>query len=44
MDLYFHPDGFLERLPNMGEGMLVIFVVIGIIIGATGLVNYLSGQ
>ena len=44
MDFYFNLMGFVERLPNMGVGMLVIFVVIGIIIGTTGLVNYLFSK
>jgi NhaP-type Na+/H+ and K+/H+ antiporter len=36
--------GFVDRLSNMGVGMLVIFVVIGIIIGTTKLVNYLFSE
>jgi len=32
---------FISNLRYMGIGMLVIFVVIGIIIGATILINYL---
>ena len=39
MDFYFNLMGFVDRLSNMGVGMLVIFVVIGIIIGTTKLVN-----
>ena len=39
--LEFDPMAFLENLQHMGVGMAVIFVVIGIIIGATMLVNYL---
>ena len=35
----FNPSGFLEQLPKMGIGMLSIFIVIGLIIGATCLVN-----
>ncbi|MBR2936969.1 MAG: hypothetical protein IKB80_00515 [Oscillospiraceae bacterium] len=41
MDFYFNPAGFLGRLPNMGVGMLVIFVVIGLIILTTLLINWL---
>lgn len=41
MDFYFNPAGFMSRLPNMGVGMLVIFVVIGLIIGTTMLINWL---
>ena len=44
MDFYFNLMGFVERLSNMGVGMLVIFVVIGIIIGTTKLVNYLFSE
>ena len=35
---------FVENLKHMGVGMLVIFVVIGIIILATKLVNYLFSE
>ena len=35
----FNPDGFLEMLPYMGKGMLVIFALIGVIILATLLIN-----
>ena len=34
----------IQRLPNMGVGMLVIFTIIGIIILATKLVNYLFSE
>ena len=37
----FDPMAFLENLKYMGIGMLVIFVVIGIIIGTTMLINWL---
>ncbi len=40
-DLVFEPVNFVENLQYMGSGMLVIFVVIGIIIGATSLINYI---
>ena len=44
-NLEFNLMAFVENLRHMGVGMLVIFVVIGIIILATKLVNYLfSGQ
>lgn len=39
--LFFEPINFIKNLRYMGIGMLVIFVVIGIIILATSLVNYL---
>ena len=41
VNLDFNPMAFVENLQYMGIGMVVIFVVIGIIIGATTLVNYL---
>ena len=41
VNLDFNPMAFVENLQYMGIGMAVIFVVIGIIIGATILVNYL---
>ena len=44
MDFYFNLLGFVDRLSNMGIGMLVIFVVIGIIIGTTKLVSYLFSE
>ena len=37
--LFFKPEGFVEKLPNMGIGMLVIFVVIGVIILTTMMIN-----
>lgn len=40
----FNPMAFVENLQHMGVGMLVIFVVIGIIILATKLVNYLFSE
>ena len=39
--LSFNPANFISNLKYMGIGMLVIFVVIGIIIFATLLINYL---
>lgn len=39
--LSFNLMNFVKNLQYMGIGMLVIFVVIGIIILATMLVNYL---
>ena len=38
----FRPDLFMEVLPVMGTGMLGIFIVTGIIIGAVALLNQLS--
>ena len=42
--MYFNPAAFIERLPNMGIGMLVIFVVIGLIILTTTLINWLFSE
>ena len=36
----FNPSGFVEQLPTMGIGMLGIFIVIGIIVGSTYLLNF----
>ncbi len=44
VNLVFNPLAFVENLKHMGVGMLVIFVVIGIIILATKLVNYLFSE
>lgn len=41
MNISFNPMNFVSNLRYMGIGMLVIFVVIGIIIGSTMLINYL---
>ena len=35
----FHPQGFVEQLGVMGIGMLGIFIIIGIIIVATVIIN-----
>ena len=44
VNLEFNPMAFISNLKYMGVGMLVIFVVIGIIILATKLVNYLFSE
>ncbi len=41
-NLFFEPFNFVTSLAWMGKGMLGIFVVIGIIIGATMLLNKLA--
>ncbi len=38
-ELVFQPEKFLDMLGYMGKGMLVIFVIIGVIILATMLIN-----
>ena len=40
-ELFFEPLNFVKNLQYMGIGMLVIFLIIGIIILATVLINYL---
>ena len=40
-DVVFQPASFVENLQYMGIGMLVIFLVIGLIILSTKLINYL---
>ena len=44
VNLEFDPMAFVENLQHMVVGMLVIFVIIGIIILATKLVNYLFSE
>jgi len=44
MEITFNPMGFVDRLSNMGIGMLVIFVVIGMIILTTMLINWLFSK
>lgn len=44
VNIVFNPMAFIDNLRYMGVGMLVIFVVIGIIIFATKLVNYLFSE
>ena len=44
VNLHFDPMAFVENLQYMGVGMLVIFAIIGIIILATKLVNYLFSE
>ena len=39
MDLVFAPERFVEFLSYMGKGMLVIFLIIGVIVLITMLVN-----
>ncbi len=42
--LFFQPVNFLHHLKNMGIGMLVIFVIIGIIILVTMLINKIFAE
>lgn len=43
-NLEFNPMAFVDNLKYMGIGMLVIFVIIGVIVLATKLVNKLSSD
>ena len=43
-DIFFELGNFVHSLKYMGIGMLVIFVVIGIIIFAINLINYLFSE
>ena len=44
VNIEFNPMAFVENLKYMGIGMLLIFAVIGIIILATSLTNYLMSE
>ena len=39
LGINFDPSGFVKMLPHMGVGMFVIFVLIGVIIMVTILIN-----
>lgn len=43
-ELFFAPGNFITNLKYMGIGMLVIFAVIGMIILATMVINYLFSE
>lgn len=43
-NLNFDPSGFVRGLPTMGKGMLGIFLVIGIIILVTAILNALTSK
>ena len=40
----FNPMGFVDNLTYMGIGMLGVFLIVGIIIVATGLIGKLTGS
>ena len=44
MNFAFRPDLMMDVLPVMGIGMLGIFIVTGVIIGAVALLNKLTGN
>ena len=41
LGLFFKPENFVINLEKMGVGMLIIFVLIGVIILATMVINAL---
>ncbi len=43
-ELFFEPANFVKMLSYMGKGMLVIFVIIGVIILATILISKLFSK
>ena len=43
-ELFFQPGNFVDMLYYMGIGMLVIFVIIGVIILSTMLINKLFSK
>ncbi len=44
LGLKFDLMAFIENLGYMGVGMLGVFMIIGIIIGATYLISYATGK
>ena len=44
VNIVLNPMAFVENLSHMGVGMLVIFVVIGLIILTTMLINWLFSK
>ena len=44
VNLDFNPMAFVENLQYMGVGMVVIFAIISVIIGATLLINFLFSE
>ncbi len=43
-DLIFEPLRFFENLKYMGVGMIGVFLIIGVIIGATYAINYFCNK
>ena len=42
--IIFEPIKFIENLQYMGVGMLGVFLIVGIIIGATYAINYITNK
>ena len=43
-EFFFNPQRFVDMLSYMGKGMLVIFVIIGVIILTTVVINKLFSK
>jgi hypothetical protein len=43
-DLIFEPLRFIKNLQYMGVGMIGVFLIIGVIIGATYAINYFCNK
>ena len=44
LNFYFKPYEFVKNLKYMGIGMLGVFIIVGVIMGATYLTSYLTGK
>lgn len=44
LSFYFQPIEFVKNLKYMGIGMLGVFIIIGVIMGATYLTGHLTGK
>ena len=44
LNFYFEPIKFVESLKYMGIGMLGIFIIVGVIMGATYATAYLTNK
>ena len=44
LSFYFQPIEFVKNLKYMGIGMLGVFIIVGVIMGATYLTGYLTGK
>ena len=42
--MYFEPIEFVKNLRYMGIGMLGVFIIVGVIMGATYLTGYLTNK
>ena len=44
LNFYFKPIEFVKNLKYMGIGMLGVFIIVGVIMGATYLTSYLTNK